>query len=236
MTCVLRIQRTAQAGVLSRKGDTGFPACSLKHDVCFAGGLFLAPFFLCNLLLGSIMENDAQLRQTILDLAQPLLQAQSLSLWGLEIVPGPSTRVCLYVADPEGNATIDQCEAISRQLGLALEVEDCFPASYVLEVSSPGLERKFFQLEQMRPYVGDVIDVRLKVPLPGGERKVWRGRLLTVGSDSFELEPCSVSGEGLVTSDGLPPVTVPWPDVAFVRRVHVFVTPQKPGKKSSRKK
>lgn len=223
--CVARCRR------LVRRGFGRRPTWLCAVLRCFAGGL-QAPFFLCNYkLLATFMECDDNLKRTVLDLAEPLVQAQGLVVWGLEIVPGPSTRVCLYVADSEGNASINNCEDISRQLGLALEVEDCFPGRYVLEVSSPGLERKFFTLEQLARYVGDIVDVRLRAPLDEGNRKVWRGRLLSTGADCLEIEPCSVSPEGVITPDNAPVVVLPWQNVAHCRRVHVFVTPQKPGKK-----
>ena len=63
------------------------------------------------------------------------------------------------------SATIEQCEEISRHLALALEVEDSIPDAYVLEVSTPGLSRLFFSLDQMTRYVGDVVEARLHTPV-----------------------------------------------------------------------
>lgn len=182
----------------------------------------------------------AELERTVLELALPLIEAQGLELWGLELTTGPVFKVCLYVDTPcgecvEGSANIEQCESISRQLGLALEVEDCISQAWVLEVSSPGLERRFFNLEQMRSYIGDVIEARLIEPL-AGDRRLWRGKLLSVAEDSFELEPCSVSAEGEILPENLPVVTLPWIKMARVRREHIFVVPQKPGKKSRKKR
>lgn len=170
-------------------------------------------------------------------LAEPLLQAAGLALWGLEIQDGPVIKVCLYVdvadgADGNFSASIDQCEAISRQLGLALEVEDCFPRRWVLEVSSPGLDRIFFILPQMEKYVGDMVEARLTEPLAGTKRKVWQGTIASVGTDSFLLNPATVTGEGEVMPENTPPVKIPWALVARARRVPVFSLPQKPGKKS----
>lgn len=56
---------------------------------------------------------------------------------------------------------LGQCEEISRHVALALEVEDTIPEAYVLEVSTPGLTRLFFSLDQMRHYLGDVVEARL---------------------------------------------------------------------------
>lgn len=181
---------------------------------------------------------DTNLREIVLKLADPLLKANGLALWGLEIVPGPVIKVCLYVDVPDGangeySASIDQCEAISRQLGLALEVEECLNQRWVLEVSSPGLDRIFFSLAQMRPYIGEVVDARLKELLQGTNRKSWRGILKDVGADSFELTPATVTSEGEVVPDGAPVVMIPWSEVSRCRLVPVFKIPQKPGKKPS---
>lgn len=180
-----------------------------------------------------------ELEKKVKELALPLIEAQGLDLWGLELTAGPQLKVCVYVDAPAGegtggSATIDQCESISRQLGLALEVEDCINQAWVLEVSSPGLERRFFALAQMRPYIGDMVEARLIEPMAGG-RRVWRGRLLAVNEDSFEIQPCSVSAEGEILPEGLPAVTMPWERICRARREHVFVIPQKPGKKARKK-
>lgn len=182
-------------------------------------------------------------RETLLALARPLIDAQGLELWGLDIIPGPVLKAVLYVdaplakqgGDNAPSANIDQCESISRGLSLAMDVEDCIDQPWSLEVSSPGLERKFFALEQMRPYVGDILEVRLVRPLAGTNRKNWRGRLLSVDSDSFELEPASISAEGGATADGDLPARIQWNDAAKIRRLHIFATPARPGKKPGKK-
>lgn len=182
--------------------------------------------------------NDS-LKEKIEELALPLIKAQGLELWGLEIIPGPTMQVCLYVDVPdagEHSASIDQCEAISRQLGLALDVEDDIDQAWRLEVSSPGLERRFFNLAQMRPYVGDVVEVKLAQPLPGTSRKAWRGVLEKVGEDAFEIRPCSLKDDGEIIYEGDEYRQIPWDMVSRVRRQHVFTLPQKPGKAAQPRK
>lgn len=141
------------------------------------------------------------------------------------------------------SASIDQCEEISRHLGLALEVEDSIPEAYVLEVSTPGLTRTFFSLAQMRPYLGDMVEARLHAPLaaPGVDaadapagRRIWRGRLTAVEDDAFVLEPAVVSPEGDARPEDLPPLRVPWQAVRRASRMHIFRRPGKPGKKSGK--
>ena len=186
--------------------------------------------------------ND-EIKDGILKLAEPLARAEGLEVWGLDVTPGPTARVRLFIDAPledfdagEGgqgrlSATIDQCERISRALGLALEVEDLFPGPWNLEVSSPGLERKFYSAAQARPYVGDVIEAALWEPLAErGSRKVYKGKLLAAGDDFIELEPCSIGEDGRVLPENIPPVRIPFKSVRNARRVHIFAAPKKPRK------
>lgn len=181
---------------------------------------------------------NTDIKQTIETLALPLIEAQGLELWGLDIVAGPQLKVCLYIDGPANaekdiSATIDQCEAISRQLGLALDVEDCIDQPWVLEVSSPGLERRFFSLGQMAAYVGDPVEVKLLEPLAG--RKLWRGRLMTVGAGDISIQPCAISDTGEIREEKNEPVILKWDNVAKAKRLYVFAMPQKPGKPSAKK-
>lgn len=196
------------------------------------------------------------LEETVTRLVTPLVHAQGLELWGVEILPGGRSTVRVFVdlpraaaaegapvaaavaSDPAeaGSASIGQCEEISRQLGLAMDVEDCMSEAWVLEVSSPGLDRRFFTLDQLRPYVGDLLEVRLAAPVAAaGEngaapRLRWRGRLLAVDAEGFTLEPCALSPDGEVRPEGQPPVRLPWTEVRRAARIPVFQKPVKPGK------
>ena len=211
------------------------------------------------------MTDDA-LKETITSLAEPLATSLGLVIWGVEIVRAGRTVVRLFVdvpfsaesgtkpapADTDDidapalvalSATLEQCEHISRHIGLALEVEDTIPEAYVLEVSTPGLTRLFFSLDQMRHYMGDVVEARLlravainegspegPNPSHGGPRRLWRGTLLSVEENAFTLAPATISPEGEVTPENLPPVSIPWDAVRRASRMYIFRQPQKPGK------
>ncbi len=109
------------------------------------------------------------------------------------------------------NVSIDQCAKISRLLGLALEVEDIFPDAFILEVSSPGLERTFYKIEQLKPYLGHPIDVALHTIHPEFEnRKKFKGTLKSVNSQSFDLEFEEKIYE------------IEWETIKRVRLIHVF--------------
>lgn len=211
--------------------------------------------------------SENSLKETVTRLATPLAQAQGLEIWGVEIAQAGRTTVRVFVdlpldikqaqaalsagSDPADDledgadimtarsASIDQCEEISRQLGLALEVEDLIEQAYVLEVSTPGFSRLFFSLDQMRSYVGDMVELRMVSAFaPEGApaaRRAWRGVLRDVTDSAVHLAPASVSAEGDICPEPLDPVVVPWDMVRRASRIHIFRQPQKPGKQPSRK-
>lgn len=191
--------------------------------------------------------DETALGQLISELATPIVAAQGLEIWGLEFVDGPRMTVRLFVEAPrkakteEGAPTptvgIDECEKISRQLDLALEAEGCFEKPWVLEVSTPGFSRRFFAIEQMSPYIGDIVEARLEAPLEGYPAKssVFRGRLATIDGANLTIEPCAISADGEIIPENLPPATFPFATARRIARVHIFTPPPKPGGRKSKK-
>ncbi|WP_243043110.1 ribosome maturation factor RimP [Dyella sedimenti] len=111
---------------------------------------------------------------------------------GVEFTPsqGQSTlRVYLDVlaAGGEGReVTLDDCEAASRELSAMLDVEDPIPGHYLLEVSSPGIDRPLFTAAQFAKVAGTEVKVLLKAPLEG--RRRLRGKVVSVDGERISLE------------------------------------------------
>jgi len=74
--------------------------------------------------------------------------------------------------------SVDDCEAASREISALLDVEDPIAGHYVLEVSSPGIERPLFNAAQFARFVGEEAKVTLKLPREG--RRRMRGRIAAV--------------------------------------------------------
>ena len=81
---------------------------------------------------------------------------------------------------------IEDCETASRELSALLDVEDPIPGNYVLEVSSPGLDRPLFNATQFAKVVGQEIKLLLNAPLDG--RRRLRGKLVSVEGEHITLE------------------------------------------------
>lgn len=132
--------------------------------------------------------NDS-LKVTIEALAAPLAESMGLQLWGVEVLGSGRPVLRIYVEGEKG-CDIDECAEFSRLLGLTLDVEDIIPGAYSLEVSSPGLERIFFNYEQLGKYIGENITLNLQDPVeawPG--QKKFQGTLIEVIDEKITIQP-----------------------------------------------
>lgn len=127
--------------------------------------------------------------ERIRDIVKPVIEALGCQLWGMEFLgQGRHSLLRIYLDKP-GGVNIEDCAEVSRQLSAVLDVEDPISTEYTLEVSSPGLDRMLFTLEQYRDYVGSQVKLRLSENFEG--RRNFAGRLDEVLEDEVAL----VSGE-----------------------------------------
>ena len=79
-------------------------------------------------------------------LVEPSIKNMGYELSDVEVKQhGRNKLVRLFIDKPEG-ITLDDCESVSQQISLILDVEDLIPEDYTLEVSSPGLNRKLTKI------------------------------------------------------------------------------------------
>lgn len=114
----------------------------------------------------------------------------------------------------ESGVSVDDCAEISRLIGLSLEVEDIFADAWILEVSSPGLERAFYEISQLRPYLGHPLDITLENSHPAfADRKKFRGTLKEVSADTFTVILDNPEGQECV---------IDWDTVKKAHLIHIF--------------
>lgn len=106
---------------------------------------------------------------------------------GLEyLAQGKHSVLRIYIDKPNG-ISLDDCEKVSRQLGSVLDVEaQLTRGAYTLEVSSPGVDRKIFTLEQFPKFVGKNVRITVHTPI-NGQRNI-KGILKEVGDQGLVLE------------------------------------------------
>ena len=113
--------------------------------------------------------------ETLNALIEPVVIGLGYQLWGIEKVQqGRRVTLKIYI-DAKDGVTIEDCAKVSRQGSGLLDVEDPISGDYLLEVSSPGIDRRLFKPEHFDLCKGEKIQVTLRQAFEG-QRK-WKGVL-----------------------------------------------------------
>jgi ribosome maturation factor RimP len=127
----------------------------------------------------------AAVDSTLKALLQPVVEALGCELWGLQLESGGKRKLLRIYIDREEGIAVEDCERVSRQSGAVLDVEDAISGEYVLEVSSPGMDRPLYELAQYERYIGEDVSLRLRFAYDG--RRNFKGRLVGVDGDEIVL-------------------------------------------------
>lgn len=124
---------------------------------------------------------------------------------GLELVHwemvGPRNNSVLRIyIDKPGGVTHADCETVSHQVGTLFDVEDIIPNQYVLEVSSPGVDRPLFKRADYERFAGNRVKVRTQQPVNG--QRNFRGRLIGIEGETVKLDAENV-GEIEIAFDNI---------------------------------
>lgn len=119
-------------------------------------------------------ESTAQVAER---LVKPVIERLGLILWDTRFEKEGGGWYLRYFIDKEGGVNIGDCEAVSRAVEKLLDEADPIEQSYVLEVSSPGIERELKKDRHFERYIGSEVCVRL-IRAVGGKRE-YTGRLLS---------------------------------------------------------
>ncbi len=137
------------------------------------------------------------------ELAMPIIEQNGFEFVDAEFVKeGPNKYLRVYV-DKDGGITIDDCEIVSRYLDERLS-DDITDEPYILEVSSPGLDRVLKRDHEYMKYKGRTVDVKLFKALEG--QKEFRGTLVGLEEDNV-----------VITADDGRELSFPRRDVASTR-------------------
>jgi len=124
--------------------------------------------------------------QQITDMLETTIEALGFDLWGVEYLSqGRHTLVRIYI-DADKGVGVDDCAAVSVQVGSVFDVEDPITGEYTLEVSSPGMDRLLFKLDQYADYVGEQVELRLRSAFEG--RRKFKGVLKGIESEDVVIQ------------------------------------------------
>ena len=113
--------------------------------------------------------------ENLTELFELTVEGLGYELWGIERGREFGAQLIRVYIDKEMGVTVADCERVSRHLGDVVEAERAVSGNYVLEISSPGIDRRFFSLEQHKGYVGRTITLKLRELLNG--RRTYKGVL-----------------------------------------------------------
>ena len=106
-------------------------------------------------------------------------------VWGLELFGRRSNQTLRIYIDKNEGISVEDCEKVSKHVSKVLDVENDFSENYMLEVSSPGLDRKFFYKEQYKEYLNESLKVTF---FDKQHKKTITGRLEGAYDNSIKLE------------------------------------------------
>lgn len=102
-------------------------------------------------------------------------------------IAGPKRMLTVRVfIDKPGGVSLEDCTNVSRLMEKVLDDEDFIPSQYVLEVSSPGLERELYSLADFTRFVGNNVKVKLKETVDGSG--VIFGEIVSVNGSEISVE------------------------------------------------
>ena len=106
-------------------------------------------------------------------------------VWGLELFGRNSNQTLRIYIDNKDGISVEDCEKVSKHVSKVLDTENDFSEKYMLEISSPGLDRKFFYKEQYQEFINESIRVTF---FDNDNKKTIKGNLKEVDDISIKLE------------------------------------------------
>jgi ribosome maturation factor RimP len=124
--------------------------------------------------------------EKIREMAERVVASEGLVLFDVEVKGRGSNQLLrIYIDKPEGVSHAD-CQAVSEQMSALLDIEDLFPGKYLLEVSSPGLDRQLVKPSDFEYFAGRRARIVLREPLDND--RVLEGKLAGLQSGRVRLD------------------------------------------------
>jgi ribosome maturation factor RimP len=138
-------------------------------------------------LLGELkLTNISGIRDRVFSLIEPVLEDIGFELVEVEYLSMQGRWILRLYIDKEGGVTIDDCADVSRDLGDIIDVKEIIDHEYVLEVSSPGLNRPLRKEKDFINVIGSNVKLKMAQDLNG--RKNFTGKLKDYNNRTVFLE------------------------------------------------
>jgi len=124
-------------------------------------------------------------KEKLSEIVKPVIEDMGYILFDIAYSRGKNRALLRIYIEKEGGVTIDDCEKVSREVGALLDLEDIIPSSYLLEVSSPGIDRPIRCPEDFKKALGK--KVRIITTEPIDKQSFFLGKVDTSSEDEIEL-------------------------------------------------
>ena len=128
---------------------------------------------------------EKTLDELLKGLIEPVVEGLGCKLWGIERLSRDKQTALKVYIDAEAGISVGDCAKVSRQISSLLDVEDPIPGEYILEVSSPGMDRRLFTKAQFEEFAGVLVRISLRHAYEG--RKRYKGLLAGLDGDDVIL-------------------------------------------------
>ncbi|UWQ21968.1 ribosome maturation factor RimP [Jannaschia sp. W003] len=131
-------------------------------------------------------------------IVQPAIEGMGYELVRLRLQGGKTATLQIMADKPDGGIEVDDCARISTELSAVLDVEDPIDGEYVLEVSSPGIDRPLTRLKDFDAWAGHEAKLETAEPIDGQKR--FKGEIAGTEGDEVLVE---IDREGGAVTIGL---------------------------------
>jgi len=123
--------------------------------------------------------------EQVREIVTRVASSSGLEVVDVELRGGGKSRMLRITIDKPAGVTHEDCANVSREVGTILDVEDAVPGSYLLEVSSPGLDRTLSRPAEFERFVGSLVKVSVREPVNGNRH--FEGRLESAGEGRITM-------------------------------------------------
>ena len=119
-------------------------------------------------------------------LVVPAVEAAGYRLVRFRVMGGSRKTLQVMAERPDGRMAVEDCTKLSHALSEVLEAADPIEGDYVLEVSSPGIDRPLTRQEDFARFAGH--EARLELKMPADGRKRFRGHLIGIENGDIVMD------------------------------------------------
>jgi ribosome maturation factor RimP len=155
------------------------------------------------------------------EIAERVAESSGLIVWDLELKgSGASRSLRIFIDKPEG-VSHEDCAAYSREVATIFDVEDAVPgAAYLLEISSPGLDRRLFKPEHFAQFAGSLIKFSTRDLVDGNRH--FQGRLIAFSGGRLTVDLDQAGSRKKAKAQGAGVIVVPFSNVEKASLVPEF--------------